>query len=512
MGSSGGAEPPRVLVLGAGISGLACASQLARAGLRVTVLEARDRIGGRTHTADFPLADGTSVAVDLGGSWAHGTNNPELIARGLYAGRTHETERIVMHHPRGGAMPEDLSRAIRKAVYLPYEELAAKCQRIKLDRGKGEDGEGGDLDVPRRGVWEARIESMKEAAGVDDERGMEMLRIAPEILAIEMAADWGSLSCVDADWNPIYESETPDWYLVEGHRSILENLVRLGGLEVGTSIKLAEQVLRIEHGGETVRVTTTRGSYEAEAAVITFPLGVLQRQHEGMFSPSLPPAKVEALGKFRMGSVDKLYLRFANCFWPRDVDWFLAFLPPAADGALLPSPGPIPASTPLDPRSLHVLAFINLQAMHSGRDVPVLVCFHYGKTTELFERAGQAAVVDLLCRQLGHMFGLDPPPDCEHSLSGGWTSDPFSCGSYSHVPVGAGGPLDVLRHTEALAAPVGRVRFAGEHTSPDARSSVHGAFNAGMREARGVVEALGWNVDEAWMREASVQGGLHFKG
>ena len=62
----------RVVVVGAGIAGLAAASRLRRAGIACVVLEARDRIGGRLHTVDL-----AGVPVDLGGSWIHHpTGNP----------------------------------------------------------------------------------------------------------------------------------------------------------------------------------------------------------------------------------------------------------------------------------------------------------------------------------------------------------------------------------------------------------------------------------------------------
>jgi monoamine oxidase len=56
----------RVVVVGAGIAGLAAASRLRRAGIPCVVLEARDRVGGRLHTVDL-----AGVPVDLGGSSIH---------------------------------------------------------------------------------------------------------------------------------------------------------------------------------------------------------------------------------------------------------------------------------------------------------------------------------------------------------------------------------------------------------------------------------------------------------
>ncbi|HET8836872.1 MAG TPA: FAD-dependent oxidoreductase, partial [Gemmatimonadales bacterium] len=65
-----------VLVVGAGIAGLAAAERLAAAGRRVLVLEGRDRIGGRIHTAHDPDLD---VPVELGAEFVHGDPS-ELIA------------------------------------------------------------------------------------------------------------------------------------------------------------------------------------------------------------------------------------------------------------------------------------------------------------------------------------------------------------------------------------------------------------------------------------------------
>ena len=65
----------RVVVVGAGMSGLTCARHLARAGIEVVVLEARDRLGGRTHTVEAGLPH----PVDAGGSFVHGVRGNPLV-------------------------------------------------------------------------------------------------------------------------------------------------------------------------------------------------------------------------------------------------------------------------------------------------------------------------------------------------------------------------------------------------------------------------------------------------
>ncbi len=71
-------------------------------------------------------------------------------------------------------------------------------------------------------------------------------------------------------------------------------------------------------------------------------------------------------------------------------------------------------------------------------------------------------------------------PDFEQSLMSRWSLDPFSKGSYTHIPVGAR-----PKYYEAIAQPIqNRVFFAGEATTQDYPGTVHGAFLTGVREAK----------------------------
>ena len=129
--SFGKAAGKPVLVLGAGIAGLTAARQLAADGLTVTVLEGRDRIGGRIHT-DTSLG----CAVDLGASWIHGVRgNPvaELTQQWQIKTVKSDSDKVALYPPTGEALSQEaidrsdrLFRAARRALKRAKEKGQAQ--------------------------------------------------------------------------------------------------------------------------------------------------------------------------------------------------------------------------------------------------------------------------------------------------------------------------------------------------------------------------------------------------
>ena len=415
----------RVLVVGAGMAGLAAARRLADGGVDVTVLEARDRIGGRVWTHR-----GLGGPVDLGASWIHGVRgNPLTKLAGRLGVDTAATDYddVVLHDADGSKVGTWRGWEIEAA----YEELLSDVERI---------GESVPQDVS---IGYAMARAMAgETLDAADRRAFEYVK---QSLVVTSGADLDELSLWYADADDGFGGG--DRLFPGGY----DQLVR--GLAAGLDVRTGHAVARIEHGPRGVRVHTTKGGFAADAVLVTLPLGVLQAGSV-RFAPALPAEKQGAAARLGMGVLNKVALRFPRVFWPEDRE-FLGYM---------------------SDRSGEYPQLLNL-ARHTGR--PVLMAFTGGAFARALEARSDGQVASEVIRVLRRIYGAGVP-EPESVAVTRWASDPFARGSYSHVRVGATGA-----EYEVLARPLsgGRLRFAGEATTRRWPATVHGAYLSGVREA-----------------------------
>lgn len=271
-----------VVVAGAGMAGLACAERLAAAGLRVTVIEARDRVGGRVWT-DRSLG----VPLELGASWIHGVDGNPVAALARAAGaRTvpfDYDDRDLRGGPSGDA---DLARALAR--------VAAAQEEGGPDRPLAEVlGDGG---APFRHAVRAEI---------DGEYGA-----SPRELSL-LWFDAGA------------EQRGGDVLLPDGYDRLAQFLAR------GLDVRLGAPLTGVRAAGGTVEAVVPGGRLACDALVVTLPLGVLRRDAID-WDPYPPDAKIAAVERLGVGVLDKLYLRFAEPFWGDAA--VLGRVAPARDG------------------------------------------------------------------------------------------------------------------------------------------------------------------------------------
>jgi monoamine oxidase len=416
----------RVIVVGAGIAGLSAARRLHDEGLEVSILEARDRVGGRIWT-DRSLG----TPVDLGASWIEGQlGNPirKLAKQGGIETRETNFDTFKLYGPDGAPQPDDVWPGIQQAYAGLLEEVEALGETRDRDLSYG-----AAIDRVLRG----------EKVAPDEKRALAWMKRAQAVTA---GADLDELSLH-------YTGEDDAFFgasrLFPGGYDQIVKLVRKG-----LDIRTGERVLTVDHSRSGVLVSTKKGRHEADFVVVTLPLGVL-KQNKVRIRPGLSKAKREAVAGLGMGALNKVVLRFDRRFWPTSPDFF---------GWL---------TTKVDDLPVYMDT--------SSKDVSALMCFSGGDLARRLEKRSDADVQARVMRGLKTMFGSKVPAPTG-MIRGKWASDPFTFGSYSHIPPGATGAM-----YDALAAPMGRVRFAGEATIRQYPGTVHGAWLSGRREAEAIL-------------------------
>jgi monoamine oxidase len=283
-----------VVVVGAGVAGLAAARALVHAGHDVTVLEARDRTGGRIHT-DQRLG----VPLDLGASWIHGIRGNPIAALARRVGvRMERTDydRGVLYLADGSRASARAERAIDADYRYLLHEVEGPRESLETDVSLGA---AIDRIVARDGDWDRdELERIDHALNVNIEH--------------EYAADVGELSLFW--WDAGSGFAGGDVLFPDTGYAWLPAL--LGeGIDVRTGHRV-ETIVRSDTG---VEVTTQRVAFVAAHVVVTLPIGVL-RSGSVSFRPALPTRTLAAIARLGSGVLDKLWLRFPRVFWDRDVD------------------------------------------------------------------------------------------------------------------------------------------------------------------------------------------------
>lgn len=447
-----------VAIIGAGAAGLEAAQRLRRANLRIAILEARERVGGRIDTRwepDWP------VAIDLGAEFVHG--RPPILLDSLRAADTAVMKLEPRHHLfRSGRLVSakaEWTRALTLASELMPSGTVAH-----------------DLSVAQclaRPAWRRRGRTLER-------------RLARDYLEGFNAADLerASVRALGEQQRAADEISGDDLGRPRGGYRAL--VLRLARAATGASTRLARDpdlrpVLRL--GTIVDRVVWTRGrvtieahapdgvrlpSTIARAAIVSVSLGVLQAPPgaEGAirFQPPLPQAVRAAAGALAMGDVTKVILRFNRVPWRR--------LGPAGLGFLHVPGGAFPTFWTLAERPRPVVvAWAAGPASDRLRSLP----------REALRRAALTTLASALGRNLGELETF-----VDGATVAAWGSDPFARGAYSWVPVGA------TTAAATLARPVDdTLILAGEATETNGHAgTVHGALMTGERAARDTRAAL----------------------
>ncbi|MBL7773770.1 MAG: FAD-dependent oxidoreductase [Chitinophagaceae bacterium] len=360
-----------VLVIGAGIAGLAAARKLKNNGFNVIVLEAQDKIGGRLRTNRS-----LGIAFDEGASWIHGVNGNPISTLAQEAGMTTyftDNDSFVCY---------DIGGILRSDTL--YNQTETEYYAI-LDTLKN----SGSLTQSFETVF-----NNLHPTKVND-------RLWKFFLSTYFTFDRGDLDKVSS----LYYDEGEEF---EGEERISTNGYDTipNYLANGLDVRLNQRVSNIDYTNAKVKVTHNGSTSEADFVLVTVPLGVL-KNNSIQFSPTLPATKQTAIQKVGMNCVNKFLLVWNIAFW--DDENYIAYTPELRN---------------------KFNYFVNVKKFHPA--VNALMTFAYADYGRQTEAMTDAQIIDEVMAHLRDIYG-NSIPNPTHLLRTTWDTNENAFGAYSYT-------------------------------------------------------------------------------
>lgn len=364
----------RVVIIGAGISGLAAAKKLKAKGFNVTILEAQDKVGGRLRTNRT-----LGVAFDEGASWIHGTSGNPITNLAQQAGMNTaftNNESLVCY---------DINGLLRSDSAL--DDAEAELENI-LSTLKNSGSASQSFEAVFNSLYPTKVND----------------RLWKFLLSTNITFDLGDLNKVSSI---LYD---------EGENFSGEERIATNGYDTiptfladGLNIQLTQRVSKIDYSNKQIKITHNNNVTTADYVLVTVPLGVLKSGNI-QFVPALPTAKQNAIQKVGMNCVNKFLLTWDTAFW--DDEQYICYTPEAKD---------------------KFNYFVNVKKFHPN--VNALMTFAYADYARQTETMSDAQISNEIMSHLKDIYGNNIP-NPTNILRTKWQTNENSFGAYSFTQVG----------------------------------------------------------------------------
>jgi len=449
-----------VLVLGAGMAGMAAAKTLKSLGVEdILVVEGSDRIGGRVKDVNFG-----GINVEVGANWVHFSNmgvetrNPvEDAVRKAGLNVISDDYEDAIYRYKGMNVTDDADEAYER--WDPAIEGAIKMGERKLNNN--------EPDV-----------NFRVALALQDWRPVTPVERAVEFFNFDFEfADEPSDSGLINNFKIFASHGKDDLFVADkrGYSQIIYDMADEVGLQVNENLFFNEYVTEInydEKEDKKVKVVSknskdgTFNTFRADFVICTFSIGVLQSDFV-RFNPRLPAWKEETIYMYKMTRYIKIFVKFPSdieAFW--DDNHYIFYVDPTTRG--------------------RYQLWQNLEARgkYFPKGTNMLLVTVLGNNWERVKNLRKETIIEELYEVLKSMYGDKAVPP-EDILIPDWHHNPLFFGAYSNWPIG------ISKKTyQNLDAPVGRFYMAGEACSPNFSGYLHGAMESGELTARNLFKCM----------------------
>jgi len=427
-----------VIIIGAGAAGLMAAYTLVKAGKTVTVLEARNRLGGRIHTFNH---ENNFIHAERGAEFIHG-NLPVTLNLLKEAGiGNHDVDfEMWQYHNNTFKQSDEFIEG--------WDELLKKLNSLQHDMQLHdflEEHFTGAANAKRR----TQIENY--VAGYDTANAKD-----------------ASVFALRNEWN--HEDEDAQHRVSGGYSAMIHYLATVCR-NAGNHILINNIVKEVIWESNNVKVITTGGTiYNAKKVIVALPLGVLQAPNEAeaalQFNPPLREQQ-EAIHDIGFGSVIKILLEFDEVFWESHAVTQLAKANLATMGFLFTDEA--------------IPTFWTQAPQHS----PLLTGWLGGPPAYKMKDLTAEAILKLTLKSLSNVFKITPEA-LKHKLVAwdvaNWTADAFTRGSYAYDKVKSPQARNIL-----LQPVANTLYFAGEYLY---NGTAMGTVEAALTSGKNTAEAL----------------------
>lgn len=431
-----------VVIVGAGLAGIKAAADLTESGLKVALLEGRDRLGGRLYTD----RESGSALYELGCSWFHQSLDNPLLDIAL-------KEKLPIQ-----PVYDDNGPAI-------YDNNGPLDGAKKLGQAAGDFGEFAGLYFKRHPeVKDLPLSETLEIFKADHPLLSEsQLKEVERIVGIATLPNGTKITDVSTKYSS-QPGRGRDVLPVGGYDIIFNHIAKPVKQE---SIFTNHAVTSVTKTSSGVLTEVENGkTFKSQYVIVTAPIGVLQSK-DIKFVPELPKNIGTAIDNLGVARLVKVYLEFDEVFWPTDTDRFVFV------GDIGGKYTPCVVS--------------NWYLYNGGSKHPGLFLIFSSDVAEKIE--AYPDFIPSLVAPVLESIQTDkskPFPQPTKITTSKWNSDKFTKGAISRATIGHD-PAESIAEFEKGAD---TIRFAGEHTIVDGYTFAHGAFRSGAREAKYILDKL----------------------